>query len=113
MGRTQHYGTRGRYEYSSDVAYDEYVQRTRSTKQVRHKKKSPSVSPSAPSNTFGERPWSEWEEDCQHWRGLVLEGRYAHWCAAWNNLPMDETCPEWPCGCSIVDEVDGGNSPSK
>lgn len=45
------------------------------------------------------RSWAEWEHDCLHWRGLVLEGQYAHWCPQWNDLPMDETCPEWPCTC--------------
>lgn len=47
------------------------------------------------------RSWSEWEQDCLTWRGLVLEGQYAHWCPQWEDLPMDETCPEWPCACEI------------
>lgn len=49
----------------------------------------------------------EWERDCLHWRGLVLTGRYAHWCMEWDGLPMDETCPEWPCRCGIEDVVNG------
>lgn len=44
-----------------------------------------------------------WAQDCETWRGLVLTGRYAHWCPHWDNLPMDETCPEWPCGCREFD----------
>jgi hypothetical protein len=46
------------------------------------------------------RTWAEWEQDCLHWRGVVLVGQYAHWCPDWNDLPMDETCPEWPCSCA-------------
>jgi len=39
-------------------------------------------------------------EDCLQWRGRVLDGTYRHWCAEWDDLPMDETCPEWPCDCA-------------
>lgn len=46
---------------------------------------------------------AEWERDCLEWRGMVLTGRHAHWCPTWNHLPMDETCPEWPCGCGLED----------
>ena len=45
----------------------------------------------------------DWIEDCQQWRGRLLTGRYAHWCMEWDDLPIDETCPEWPCGCGIED----------
>lgn len=41
----------------------------------------------------------DWHTDCQKWRGRVLTGKHAHWCAEWDHLPMDETCAEWPCGC--------------
>ncbi len=41
-----------------------------------------------------------WERDCMHWRGRVLTGRYSHWCPDWDELPVDETCPEWPCDCA-------------
>jgi hypothetical protein len=51
-------------------------------------------------------PWAQWDQDCETWRGLILTGRYAHWCPNWNQLPMDETCPEWPCQCGIEYEVD-------
>lgn len=47
-----------------------------------------------------------WVHDCDRWRGLVLTGRYAHWCPQWDGLPMDETCPEWPCQCGIEQVVD-------
>lgn len=47
-----------------------------------------------------ESPASEqWIADCLHWRGKVLTGRFAHWCAEWDDLPVDETTLEWPCGC--------------
>jgi hypothetical protein len=46
------------------------------------------------------RPWSkQWFDDCMHWRGKVLEGRYRHWCFDWDELPVDETTGEFPCGC--------------
>lgn len=41
----------------------------------------------------------EWERDCLHWRGRTLTGQHKHWCDEWDGLPVDETCPEWPCGC--------------
>lgn len=42
----------------------------------------------------------EWIQDCLEWRGRVLVGRQAHWCGDWDDLPVDETCPEWPCDCT-------------
>jgi len=41
-----------------------------------------------------------WEEDCKHWRGRRLIGKYCHYCQDWDGLPIDETCPEWPCACA-------------
>ncbi|WP_418024987.1 hypothetical protein ACNKFW_15655 (plasmid) [Paracoccus sp. TD-10] len=43
----------------------------------------------------------EWERDCLHWRGRTLTGQHKHWCDEWDGLPVDETCPEWPCGCTL------------
>lgn len=43
---------------------------------------------------------TEWEVDCLKFRGVVLRGKYAHWCVDWDSLPMDETCSEWPCACA-------------
>ena len=40
-----------------------------------------------------------WEKDCLRWRHKVLTGKHAHWCPCWDELPVDETTPEWPCGC--------------
>lgn len=42
---------------------------------------------------------NEWERDCLRWRGRVLVGVFGHWCFGWDGLPIDETCPEWPCEC--------------
>jgi hypothetical protein len=42
---------------------------------------------------------SEWLHDCMKWRGRPLNGKHAHWCRDWDDLPMDETCEEWPCVC--------------
>lgn len=53
-----------------------------------------------------------WVHDCDRWRGLVLTGRYAHWCPQWDGLPMDETCPEWPCQCGIEQVVDAAETQS-
>ena len=41
----------------------------------------------------------QWRKDCLHWRGKVLTGAKSHWCDEWDGLPVDETTPEWPCGC--------------
>ena len=40
-----------------------------------------------------------WVEDCMRWRGKVLTGEFTHWCYEYDELPVDETCPEWPCAC--------------
>ena len=53
------------------------------------------------------RTWEDWTRDCLEWRGVLLEGRYAHWCPNWDHLPMDETCPEWPCQCGVDADIDG------
>lgn len=45
----------------------------------------------------------EWREDSLRWRGKVLTGQHGHWCPDWDYLPIDETCPEWPCPCSASD----------
>lgn len=41
----------------------------------------------------------DWVEDCARWRGRLLTGRFRHWCEDWDGLPVDDTCPEWPCAC--------------
>jgi hypothetical protein len=43
---------------------------------------------------------TDWMEDCMRWRRRVLTGKYRHWCYAWDELPIDETCHEWPCECA-------------
>ena len=47
------------------------------------------------------RPWSkEWFEDCERWLGRILDGNYRHWCTDWDDLPVDETMPEFEaCRC--------------
>ena len=44
-------------------------------------------------------PGPDWVDDSMRWRGRVLEGKHAHWCPDYDYLPIDETCPEWPCPC--------------
>jgi len=46
-------------------------------------------------------PSPDFTKDSVQWRGRVLRGVYAHWCPDWDDLPMDESCPEWPCGCGF------------
>lgn len=45
----------------------------------------------------------DWILDCDKWRGRLLTGGAAHWCPEWDDLPVDETCFEWPCRCSFAD----------
>lgn len=42
----------------------------------------------------------QFDRDCLKWRGRLLTGNQAHWCYAWDGLPVDETTPEWPCSCA-------------
>lgn len=44
---------------------------------------------------------SDWEVDCLKWRGRVLTGNGCHWCFDWDDLPIDDTCYEWPC-CDVA-----------
>lgn len=36
----------------------------------------------------------EWRSECLRWRGVVLTGKRAHYCYAWDGLPVDETTDE-------------------
>ena len=54
-------------------------------------------------------PWSpsaqeKWEQDSLKWNGHVLQGEFCHWCHDWDDLPIDETCPEFAvCSCEFRD----------
>lgn len=48
----------------------------------------------------------DWIEDCLHWRGKVLTGKYGHWCPEWDYLPIDETCEEWGICCEATCKPD-------
>lgn len=57
-------------------------------------------------NPYGEcitPGFNDFEADCLHWRGRILLGSFAHWCIDWDDLPVDETCHEWPCVCEWED----------
>jgi hypothetical protein len=42
--------------------------------------------------------------------GHVLTGKWAHWCGDWDDLPVDETCEEWPsCTCKEDLEIELGS----
>jgi len=40
-----------------------------------------------------------WIDECLKWRDRILTGHFIHYCHEYDGLPVDETCPEWPCGC--------------
>ena len=43
---------------------------------------------------------SDWTEDCIKWRGRILSGPYSHWCADWDDLPVNFFTPEFStCAC--------------
>ena len=45
-------------------------------------------------------PSEEWKEDCIHHHGVVLTGKYAHWCPDFDYLAIDETVDEFKyCQC--------------
>lgn len=48
------------------------------------------------------RVLTDFERECLHWRGRLLSGAHRHRCRDWDLLPVDETCPEWPCICFAV-----------
>lgn len=49
---------------------------------------------------------NEWIEDSKKYHGKVLTGKFAHWCLEWDDLPIDETCPEFKvCLCFPTEEV--------
>ena len=47
------------------------------------------------------RGWTqeEWFTVCARYHGRVLEGQFCHFCNDWDDLPIDETCPEFD-GCT-------------
>jgi hypothetical protein len=47
----------------------------------------------------------QWKTESLKWRGRVLTGEQGHWCEKWDGLPVDETTPEWPCGCRLEPET--------
>ena len=50
---------------------------------------------------------SDWVNDCMKWHGHVLTGNFRHWCAEWDDLPIDNTCKEFEaCHCNF-EEVTG------
>ena len=45
----------------------------------------------------GPQPSQHWIEDCMKWWGRVLDGKNAHWCPDWDDLPIDVTYDEFEC----------------
>jgi hypothetical protein len=53
------------------------------------------------------KPSEEWIEDCMHHHGIVLTGKYAHWCGSFDYLPIDETCFQFEyCECEWEKEYE-------
>ena len=47
----------------------------------------------------------EWADSCLEWHGVILVGKYAHWCLDWDELPIDESCAEFMhCNCFVNEE---------
>lgn len=47
---------------------------------------------------------TDWELDCMHWYGEILQGDFKHWCYDWDDLPIDEHCSEFMnCTCDFAD----------
>lgn len=46
---------------------------------------------------------TDFEAGSLQFHGQLLFGTFAHWCMDWDDLPIDETCPEWPCACEWED----------
>ena len=43
---------------------------------------------------------TDFEEDCLHFHGKTLTGKYKHYCPDFDFLPIDETCWEFKfCLC--------------
>ena len=48
----------------------------------------------------------DWHTDCFRWHGELLTGKYTHWCAEWDYLPIDETCGEFECCLCYDNEME-------
>ena len=43
---------------------------------------------------------NQFDEDCKHFYGKPLTGKYKHYCPDFDYLPIDETCSEFEyCLC--------------
>ena len=50
-------------------------------------------------------PSEDWKEDCLHHYGIVLTGKYSHWCPDFDYLPVDESCFHFEyCTCEFEEE---------
>lgn len=51
------------------------------------------------------RKMNEFEQDCMHFHGKILTGKYKHFCPDFDYLPIDETCMEFEyCLCEWENE---------
>jgi len=43
---------------------------------------------------------TEFEQDCTHFHGEILSGKFQHYCHEFDMLPIDDTCFEFMyCNC--------------
>lgn len=58
------------------------------------------VDMSDPSKLTAEDFAKVWVKECFYWHDRLLTGTKCHYCADWDNLPIDETCEEYEaCNC--------------
>jgi hypothetical protein len=50
--------------------------------------------------------WRQWKEDCLKQCGRVLMGKYRHWCADWDDLPIDDTREEFKAGTCEKERIE-------
>lgn len=54
---------------------------------------------------------SEFDAECLIYYGERLTGEFAHWCVTWNQLPIDESCPEFAiCDCDFGPRAETADS---
>lgn len=57
---------------------------------------------------------TEFDEECMKFYGKTLTGKYKHFCAEFDYLPIDETCTEFEyCLCEWEDDNERENKTDK
>lgn len=54
---------------------------------------------------MNKEPSQDWIDDCNHFHGILLTGKYSHWCPDFDYLPIDETTHYFEyCKCELEDK---------